>query len=61
MGNVDFYLYVQGKKHIKNIKALSEKDRNIEKYDWCYSINQWYRNTRPDLCIAQINIGLSTC
>lgn len=37
----------------------------MEKHGWCYSINQWYRrecsHTRPALCIAEINIGLSTC
>lgn len=31
-------------KYIKNIKVLSEKNRNIEKYGCCYSINQWYGN-----------------
>lgn len=58
MGNVDFYLYSQGKKHIKNIKALSEKDRNIEKLGWCYSINQWYGNvhTQGQLCALQKSI-----
>lgn len=59
-GYCRFLFVCSRKKHIKNIKALSEKDTNMEKHGWCYSINQWYRrewsHIRPALCIAEINI-----